>query len=362
MGIGRDGYYTLKDILKEKAKINWIISDRNDGKSFAVKKRALQKSIEAQKPLFALIRRNDVDIKTAKIERYFVDRKVNLISDLTNGEYDRVKCRSNFIYLQGTDSTGKTYTSPYAIGEYYALSTAVHEKSTGHICEIIICEEMLTDGQYLEDEPSKLMQLVSTLVRSDDDVELYMIGNTISRICPYFKEWGIRNIFKQKSGSIDTYWYTQLDGSKVKIACERVAPRKNKKSGLFVGRAEKSIQGGQWETSEFPKLWKKFGEFEFIDSITYVATLGETYTIALLWDDETESKYCYVYPAKHISDRVLTTEFSKNPLHTPRLSRTRRVDVSIHNCFVNNKFLYSDNLTGTDFINSIKAEKSNPFN
>lgn len=359
MGIGRNGYYTLKDILKEKATYNWIISDRNDGKSFAVKKRALERSIKAQKPLFALIRRNEVDIKPSKVERYFVDRNINLISEITKGEYDHVKCRSNYIYLAGYDENGREKRSPYAIGEYYALSTALHEKSTGHICEIIIAEEMLTDGQYLDNEPSEFMHLVSTLCRSDS-AEVYMIGNTINRICPYFKEWGMKNIFKQESGTIDTYWYKQLDGTLIKICCERVKPRENKKSNLFIGKAEKSIQGGEWQTQEFPKLWKKFEDFDLIDSITYISPYGVIYTIALIIDDN-GSKFCFVYPAKHISERVLTSEFSENPLHTPRLKKDRRIDISIHNCYIQNKFLYSDNLTGTDFTNSIKAEKLNPF-
>lgn len=362
MGIGKNGFYTLKDILKEKAKINWIYSDRNDGKSFAVKERALRLSLKHKKPMFCIVKRNDVDIKTDKIEKYFVDRNINLIEKLTNGEFTHVRCRGHNIYLAGYDDNGKEYKSNYAVGEYYALSTAIHEKSTGHICDIIIAEEIMTDGVYLEDEPSKFMHLLSTLVRSDDEnVEVYVIGNNINSRCPYFKEWGMKNIFKQKAGTIDTYYYTQIDGSKVKIACERIKPRDDKKSGLFIGKAEKSIQGGQWETREYPKLFKPFKEFEVIDMITYKSSYDVAYTIALIIDDTTGALYCYVYPAHHTAERVLTAEFSSNPLHTPKLNKTNRIDVLIHNCFVDNKVMYSDSLTGTDFHNCIKQEKINPI-
>lgn len=362
MGIGKNGFYSLKDILKEKAKINWIYSDRNDGKSYAVKERALKLSLKHKKPMFCIIKRNDVDIKTDKIEKYFVDRNINLIEILTKGEYDHVKCRGHNIYLAGFDDKGKEYKSSFAVGEYYAISTALHEKSTGHVCDIIIAEEIMTNGIYLEDEPSKFMHLLSTLVRSDDEnVEVYIIGNNINPRCPYFKEWGMKNIFTQKAGTIDTYYYTQLDGSKVKIACEHIKPRDNKKSGLFIGKAEKSIQGGQWEVNEYPKLFKKFEEFEVITMITYHSSYDVDYTIALLFDDNSGDFYCYVYPAKHIADRVLTSEFSPNPLHTPKLDSKRRTDCIIHNCFVENKVMYSDSLTGTDFHNCIKQEKINPI-
>lgn len=362
MGIGKNGMFTLDDIKKHKAKINWLYSNRNDGKSHAVKLECLTESFKQQKPLFAIIRRNAIDAKPSKIERYFIEREEihNTVRIASNGEFDHVYCRNNYIYPAKWDD-GKEIKGNFAIGEYYDIATSHHEKSTGHMCKYIIAEEMLTDGIYLPDEPSKFMQLVSTLVRSDDDVIIYMIGNNVNRFCPYFKEWGMRGIFNQKIGTIEDYTYKQLDGSIVKISCEFIPPRKNKKSGLFIGKAEKSIQGGQWETLEYPKLYKPFGEYELIDMVTFVSSHGVKYTIALIFDDDTCGKYCFVYPAQHMCDRVITNEFSKNPLHSPRLNKNSRIDCWIHNAYVQNKFLYSDNLTGTDFNNALRAEKQNPL-
>ena len=363
MGLSSKGYYTLKDILKENAQIMWILSERGDGKSYAVKEFALKRAIKEKQPTLGIIRRNEVDIKPSKINKYFIERdeKANLIKKITNNKWTHTYCRNGYIYLARFDERGKEEKSNYPIGEYFALSTATHEKSTGHKCKDIICEEMLTDGIYLDDEPDKLMQLISTITRSDDsNIKIFLLGNTINRICPYFKEWGITNIFKQEQGTIDTYYYTQSDGNKIKICCERVKSR-DVKSKLFLGKAEKSIQGGEWQVQEYPKLYKKLEEFEEIDSITYVSSNNTKFTIRLLID-ENGNKFCFVHPAKHISERVLTTDFSTNPLHTPRLSKNKSIDISIHNCFYNNKVMYSDNLTATDFWNSIKAEKINPLN
>lgn len=361
MGLGKNGYYNLTDLHKVGAKINWIISERGDGKSYAVKEKALKRAYENQAPTIAIIRRNDVDCKPTKIENYFVERdeKANIVSKVTKGEYDHIKARAGFIYLAKWEN-GKEVKSNYAVGEYFALSTSIHEKSTGHKCEDIICEEMLTDGIYLDDEPSKFMQLLSTIVRSDDEnVMIYLLGNTINRVCPYFKEWGMTNIFKQEQGTIDIYQYEQLDGTKIKIACERVKSR-NVKSRLFIGKAEKSIQGGEWEVHEYPKLYQPLEDFDEIFTVTYKASNGLNFTIRLIMNEE-GSKFCFVHYAKHISERVLTTEFSINPMHTPFLRRDRKIDIDIHNCFINNKFMYSDNLTATDFNNCLKSEKHNPL-
>lgn len=361
MGLNSKGYYSLKDLLKQKAVINWIISERATGKSYAIKEHALKRAWKEKAPTMALIRRHDLEAKPSRVEKYFFERdeKSNIILKVTNGEYDHVKCKSGFIYLAKWVN-GKEEKSQFPVGEYFAISTSVHEKSTGHKCKDIICEEMITDGIYLDDEPSKFMQLLSTITRSDDnDVNVFMIGNTINRVCPYFKEWGMNHIFQQEIGSIDTYFYTQTDGAKIKICCERISSR-NVKSKLFIGKAEKSIQGGEWETRVFPRLFQPLEKFDEVYTITYKASSGLNFTVKLLIDEE-GSKFVYIYPAKHIAERILTSEFSQNPMHTPRLLKNKHSDILIHNCFVMGKVMYSDNMTGTDFENSVKAEKLNPF-
>ena len=78
-----------------------------------------------------------------------------------------------------------------------ALSASTHYKSTQYpFVKNMIFEEFVTDGLYLQNECNLLMQLVSTVFRNRKDGKVFLIGNTISRVCPYFYEWELRGIPK----------------------------------------------------------------------------------------------------------------------------------------------------------------------
>lgn len=48
------------------------------------------------------------------------------------------------------------------------------------------------------------MDIISTIARRDY-VRVFLIGNTISRLCPYFEEWQLTHIKSQKQGTIELY-------------------------------------------------------------------------------------------------------------------------------------------------------------
>lgn len=362
MGIGKNGFYTADDILKCGCKINWIHSDRNDGKSYDIKYRALKRAWETGKASVGLIRRNVEDIKpTTKIEKYFIERNKedNVVPKITNGEYTHISARAGDLYFARYNDKGKEERG-LRCGEYFTIATAERYKSTGHECEDIICEEIITDGIYLNDEPELLMHLISTICRGDDEnVRVWLIGNTLSMVCPYFTTWGI-NPTQLKIGSINVYEFQQLDGSTTKIAVEYSKPRPDKKSKLFFGKAEKSIQGGEWRTREFPHLPKPLKEYSELYCITYKSSNLFSFTLRLLIDDN-GAFFVFVHPAKHTSERVLTAQFSENPRYTPCLNPEKHIEVKYHNLYIDNKYVYCDNMTGQQFTDCINAEKKFPL-
>lgn len=359
MGLNSKGYYRLTDILKHRAQINIIYGTRAPGKSYAVKERALKYAWEHKTVSLAYIRRFAEDVKNESVSKYFAERGKNLIKEIT-GEYDHATVYRGYIYFARYDEEGKEEKGP-RFGECFALSLCERYKSTGHPeIKHFICEEFLTDGNYLKDEPLKFMNLVSTIARFDDDVEIYLIGNTISRVCPFFSEWSLTGIPKQKVGTIDTYEFSQETGEIVKIAVEYCPPTPHK-SKLFFGRAEKSIQGSAWESGYFPTLPEALENYEEIYCLTYISISGFKFTVKLLIHNTQGYPLVFVYPAKHISERVITGAFSDDIFTTPCLDRNNPAEVLIHNCIVDNKIVYSNNLTGQDFTNSIKAELKNPF-
>ena len=51
------------------------------------------------------------------------------------------------------------------------------------------------------------MNLFSTVDRKRGFVKLWLVGNTISRVCPYLVDWDLLDdIRKQKQGEIITKW------------------------------------------------------------------------------------------------------------------------------------------------------------
>lgn len=50
-------------------------------------------------------------------------------------------------------------------------------------------------GCYIAHEPDKLMIFYSTVDRKRGTTKLWLLGNTISRVCPYIYSWNLqRNI------------------------------------------------------------------------------------------------------------------------------------------------------------------------
>ena len=67
MGLDRKGFYTLKDIKKEKCQYNIILGERSPGKSYAVKVEALERAYKTGEPTMGIVRRFEEDIKAAHL-------------------------------------------------------------------------------------------------------------------------------------------------------------------------------------------------------------------------------------------------------------------------------------------------------
>lgn len=78
-----------------------------------------------------------------------------------------------------------------------SLSTEQHMSSASFLdCDRILFEEFIERGSYLPNEPDRLMILYSTIDRKRGVTKLYMVGNSISKVCPYFRAWGLDDILR----------------------------------------------------------------------------------------------------------------------------------------------------------------------
>lgn len=94
-------------------------------------------------------------------------------------------------------------------------------------------------GSYIPNEPDRLMVLYSTIDRKRGTTKLYMVGNSISKVCPYLRDWGLDNIFRKlKQGEIATTTIHNAEND-VKIAIEYCKSSGGKT--MTIGNASKMI-------------------------------------------------------------------------------------------------------------------------
>lgn len=241
----KNEYYSLRTkLLPTNANYCCVISERTNGKSWSAKDVALERYFKMGYRC-ALVRRMETETRKDFTDSYFSDMTDQILF-YSGGEYDCViRYGATLYFAKRDEETGKC-TRGRVFGRILWLSGAEHFKSQA-LKEIgtLIMEEFITSEGYLPREPSRLMSIVSTIARDRMDVLIIMIGNTVNRQCPYFYEWGLRNIYKQEQGTVDVY---HVDD--VVVAVERPDPIVRK--SLVIGKARKMAVNGEWDVEDAP--------------------------------------------------------------------------------------------------------------
>ena len=340
-------YYDLKPLLETGC--NWMIlyGMRANGKSYAVKKHIIEDALKGKK--FVYLRRWSEDIKAKDVSSYFDDMP---FLEITKGKYCGIMAYQGYFYFYNPGKDDKPARIGESIGRYCALNMGERYKSQVFAdVENIVYEEFLTNRIYLgtneTPEPKLLMQFVSTVAR-DRNIKIFLIGNTISRVCPYFREWSLTGIMEQKPGTIDIY-HLHGENGVVDIAVENCEVI-NTESKMFFGIASKQITSGEWDVDEKPKLLKPYQYYDILYEIKIAYGLFK-YVMQLMQDPENGGVFVYIYPLTKDRkfERTITDIFNTDPFITNGLLARIKAEKMISQCFRENKVCYSDNLTGTDF-------------
>lgn len=248
-------YYSLNKINKKNATYNVIFGERSNGKTFATLKQVLENYF-SDGSQFAYIRRWSVDVQPKRMNNLFnAIIEDGYLEKLSGGKFTAIFYRTGRFYLCTYNDKGKPiYNEEDIIGYAFSLSENEHNKANSYPrVTTIIFDEFLTNKIYLPDEFILFMNTVSTIVRQRTNVKIYMLGNTVNKYCPYFKEMGLTNILSMKQGSIDLYTYGD---SKLKVAVEYADSKKKFKKNNFYFAFNnpklKMITGGAWELNIYP--------------------------------------------------------------------------------------------------------------
>ena len=237
-----------------------------------------------------------------------------------------------------------------------ALSTEQNYAGASYLdVDDIIFEEFMSRTAYLPNECNKLMNLYATVDRKRLTTRLWLVGNTISRVCPYIYEWDLHNLIsKQKQGTIEVKEIddTIPENPPIKIAIE-YCESTGQSSGT-IGSNAKMINIGAWETKPQPHLPKSYNEYTCLYRFGFQYQ-NFRFISELIKDNTTHDIVWFITPYnKDFTDNMLVISDVIKP---SKLWQRDIYNISIKNnklrellsTFKENKIFYANDLTGTDF-------------
>lgn len=351
-------YYNLQPILSEGAHYNLIIGERSNGKTYSTLLYSVR--LYAKKGYqTALLRRMQEDFvgkRGASLFNPLVDN--GAIEKATGGEYDSVYYYASRWYLCKYVDNGKgqfervTDEKPFMYG--FAISQMEHEKGNGYPdVKTIIFDEFITRMGYLRDEFVLFMNTLSTIIRSRDDVKIFMLGNTVNKYCPYFDEMGLRHVKEMKQGDIDVYQLRHSSGKVLKVAVEYCKPfEKGKKSDFyfaFDNQKLEMITSGVWEIDIYPHCPYRYKPKNII--FTYFIEFDRN---LLQCEVVQVGDVCFTFihrkttPLKNPDEELIfSTKYDARPNWRRKITKpTRDIERQILEFYTTDKIFYQDNEVG----------------
>lgn len=262
-----DDFYDVRKTLKmyPDADIYMVIGKRSNGKTYSVLDYVLERyALYGEQ--FAYIRRFNEEIRPKWVDELFTwhvknGRFVYWFSKTDGPMWNSTVTKSNRIYCQKiTYSDGKKQVEKdeKPIGYCLSLNTWEHSKGiTLPGVQTILFDEFLSREGYLPDEVNTFQQLLSSIIRSKDDVKVFMLANTVNVTSPYFTELGLYHIGEMEPGTIQQYKAADNTGEYIveyTNARGKGGKGSDKYFNIFDNESSRMITTGQWETSTYPRL------------------------------------------------------------------------------------------------------------
>ena len=346
-------YYSLKIILGFKALIMLIFGKKSNGKSYQIKHFVLENYLKDE-TRFIYLRRFKDEITQGRVERYFNDVDV---MKLTEGRYNCIVAFRRKIYFGVYDQETCKVQKCEHIGYYMSLSQEQNE-SSGSFLDVgnIVFEEFMSRTNYLPGEAKKLMYLYSTVDRNRKTTKLFLIGNTITRACPYLISWGLLETIKHiKQGEIRTMKINDGEGNDYNLAIEFCKGDAGG-SALMLGDAAENISSGEWYSEPQPKLPGSYNDYEILFRFVIIRQ-GFRYLCELLTDRQ--ALFWFIRPKKgDIKPKTIVVS------DKPNINRMYFLTINdvimnlgkvngqigrIFSTFSESNIFFCDDLTGTEF-------------
>lgn len=276
------------------------------------------------------------------------------ISELSGGTFSLVNYTGGkFIAYSYDETNGKVVNDKQPMGYAFDLNAMEHHKSTSYPkVTTIIFDEFLSRQGYLTNEFVLFMNTLSTIIRDRMDVNIFMIGNTVNKYCPYFTEMGLNHVKDQKPGTTDVYTYADTGLSVVVEYCDPTAKRGGKNSDVYFAFDNpqlKMITSGSWEIAIYPHLTKRYRPKDIMFNFFIMFDEAILHCEIVVTDTD---YYMFVHPKTtpikdEDEDIVYTNQPSEKWNYRVGIrNQTDQLSLTIGKLISENRVFYSDNETG----------------
>ena len=212
--IERDNiHFNCRKIDGYNLPFNFIISEREAGKSTAIWLDKAYKSFKEGNHTTLVVRR-----KITHITKAYIDDIAEIINKFTDDrvvfEYNASSLKEGLVDISIND---KRFMRICALScDITALKSLVLRNLKYIIFDEFICNQRFGE-KYLKDEATKFMEVYNTFRRESDGLKCYFMGNPYSLYNPYFMFFNV-NTAKLQRGSIIT------DKKSYVIQCYEITP------------------------------------------------------------------------------------------------------------------------------------------
>lgn len=186
-------YYSDENIKAQEALYNIIFGGRSNGKSTAICKSLIDDHMNHKIKKFGRVLRFITDARDDLMNAWFQSDYLMEYTRDTYGKEVWYDGQQWYFIKSGEDPYSRKTLKDY-FGRVFILNTEYKYKSA-QFPDInrLIMEEfvLLNSADYLPIEFELFMSLISTINRDRDDLNVWLIGNTLNKANPYFEGLGI---------------------------------------------------------------------------------------------------------------------------------------------------------------------------
>lgn len=356
MSLRKTKYYDISHLLKDYPNAYYYMAfgERSNGKTYSALNYALERYFKYGEQ-FAYIRRFGEDVKRKNLQTLLAAHVENgRISELSGGTFSLVNYTGGkFIAYSYDETNGKVVNDKQPMGYAFDLNAMEHHKSTSYPkVTTIIFDEFLSRQGYLTNEFVLFMNTLSTIIRDRMDVNIFMIGNTVNKYCPYFTEMGLNHVKDQKPGTTDVYTYADTGLSVVVEYCDPTAKRGGKSSDVYFAFDNpqlKMITSGSWEIAIYPHLTKRYRPKDIMFNFFIMFDEATLHCEIIVTDTD---YYMFVHPKttpiKDVNNDIVYTN-KPNEQWNYRVglyNQSDQLSIIAGKLISENRVFYSDNETG----------------